>query len=164
MSTRTTNFGPRVSFTTTLADPGPVHVLVDSNSTLEAAGTNTFSGAITGGAATWSSVNTFTAGASIGGATLIQRISTITGDVNLGSCLATNSISSTIAFAGVAIGDTVFVNPSSEWSGAYLNIQLVAQVTATNVITLVASNVSTVNIDPADVVMRFTAIEYAEYL
>ena len=38
MSNRTTNFGPRVSFTTTAADAGPVHVYVPSTGTLEAAG------------------------------------------------------------------------------------------------------------------------------
>lgn len=37
MSYRTTNFGPRVSFTTTLADSGPVHVQVPSGATLEVA-------------------------------------------------------------------------------------------------------------------------------
>lgn len=35
MSQRTTYFGPRVSFRTTLADAGPVHVYGDSSSTLE---------------------------------------------------------------------------------------------------------------------------------
>ncbi len=46
-SNRTTNFGPRVSFTTTKADAGPVHVHVPSHGTLEAEGTVTVSGAAT---------------------------------------------------------------------------------------------------------------------
>ena len=48
MSIRTTNFGPRVSFTTTLADPGPVHVRADSNSTVEVLGSFTIPGLATG--------------------------------------------------------------------------------------------------------------------
>lgn len=35
MSTRTTYFGPRVSFRTSLSDAGPVHVRGDSSSTFE---------------------------------------------------------------------------------------------------------------------------------
>ena len=34
-SGRTTNFGPRVSFTTTRSDPGPVHVAFPSGGTVE---------------------------------------------------------------------------------------------------------------------------------
>lgn len=34
-SGKTTNFGPRVSFTTTKADPGPVHVAFPSNGTVD---------------------------------------------------------------------------------------------------------------------------------
>lgn len=37
-SNRTTNFGPRVSFTTTKSDSGPVHLVVPSDGTLEVAG------------------------------------------------------------------------------------------------------------------------------
>lgn len=61
MSVRTTNFGPRVSFTTTLADSGPVHVLADSNSTVEILGSLTipglgagFTAAVSGNTATLS--------------------------------------------------------------------------------------------------------------
>ena len=35
MSTKTTYFGPRVSFRTSASDAGPVHVRLDSASTLE---------------------------------------------------------------------------------------------------------------------------------
>ncbi len=47
MSVSTTNFGPVVSLTTTLADQRPQHLFLDSNTTFTAAGTNTFSGALT---------------------------------------------------------------------------------------------------------------------
>ena len=66
MSVRTTNFGPRVSFTTNLADPGPVLVEGDSNSSFSWGGPLTLDGAMAvGGAITstgvnaWSGVNTF---------------------------------------------------------------------------------------------------------
>lgn len=44
MSNKTTYFGPRVSYRTTLADPGPVHVHADSNSTVEILGSFTIPG------------------------------------------------------------------------------------------------------------------------
>ena len=47
MSLRTTNFGPRVSFTTTQADAGPVHVRADSDATVEILGSFTIPGLAT---------------------------------------------------------------------------------------------------------------------
>lgn len=68
MSYRTTNLGPRVSFTTTLADPGPVHVHLDSNATLEVLGSFTIPGLASGfGAAV--SGNTATLSFTTGGVT-----------------------------------------------------------------------------------------------
>ena len=44
MSNLTSNFGPRVSFTTTKSDAGPIHVFVPSTGTFTAAGDAAFSG------------------------------------------------------------------------------------------------------------------------
>lgn len=68
MSTQTTYFGPRVSFRTTLADPGPVHVHLDSNSTFEVLGSMTLPGLATGFTAAVSG-NTASLSFSTGGVT-----------------------------------------------------------------------------------------------
>lgn len=176
MSLRTTNLGPRVSLTTTLADAGPQHLFLDSNTTFTAAGTNTITGAVTlsgtaafSGAVTMTSTltaggtNTFSSGIGVGGGTNVATISTITGDVDLASVPGHDSISSTVAFVGVAVGDAIMVHPSSEWSGAYYDLNLSAHATAADVITLIASNSAVTAVNAADVVMRFTALTYAAF-
>lgn len=115
MSVVTTNFGPRVSFTTTLADPGPIHVMVPSTGTFTAAGTNVLSGAVTAGstlavtgAATLSSTLSV-AGAvthdstlrQVGAATLVST-ATIAGAVTMDSTLRTVGAATFVAGASVA--------------------------------------------------------------
>ena len=86
MSRVTTGLGPRVSLRTNLADQSPMHLFLDSNTTLTGAGTNVFSGA-----ATFSATAVFT------GAVDSQSTTTLSGQVDIDGGL--NS-SSTATFSG----------------------------------------------------------------
>ena len=121
MSVRTTNFGPRVSFTTNLADAGPVHVLVDSDSTLEAAGTNTFSGALTqSGAATFSGVNTFS------GAVDSQSTTTLSGVIDIDGAVNATSVATFSGGFAVGSGATVMAMTSLNLSTISVSMGAVA--------------------------------------
>ena len=109
MSVATTNF-TRISLRTTLADTGPMHLEVPSGATLEGAGTNTFSGAVTASSTFASSgVATFTSNLDASGATFLidQQTASHTsltladGEMSVGSVSVT---SATIYFrSGVTI-------------------------------------------------------------
>jgi hypothetical protein len=151
MSVRTTNFGPRVSFTTTLADAGPVHVLVPSTGTLEAAGTNTFSGTNTlSGTNTFSGAVTASGGLKIGaGGVNLSTLSSSVISVNLPSIAGSDS-GSTTATINTLTADSIVLalQPTSIWSGAYLDLTLGTQVSAASSLVVSAANSAVTAVDP----------------
>lgn len=134
-SNRTTNFGPRVSFTTTKADSGPVHVYGDSNSTFQ-----------------WDGPVQFGANGS-----QIAGIFTSTFSVDLQSVPANDSVSTTATLTELTADSIVLsVQPASIWSGAYLDLSLGYQVSAASTLVISAVNSTITAVDPD--AMNFTAV------
>lgn len=127
MSTRTTNLGPRVSFTTTLADAGPVHVYGDSNSTFQWDG-NFLLGA---------------SGSAINGI-FVSSISVDFDTVSGNDSQTTSATINTMPADAIVLA----VQPESAWSGAYYDIGLSAKPSAASTLLLSARNSAETDIDP----------------
>jgi hypothetical protein len=116
----------------------------------EAAGTNlTLSGALTAG-----------------GGTAVAAISTGTAEIDLGSLTSKGGGSLvTVGLAGAVPGDTIIINPDSEWSN-YNAVHFYAYSGDTtgevNVVANASSSITAVN--PAAVVFRLTRINFASFI
>lgn len=145
MSVRTTNFGPRVSLTTTLADAGPQHLFLDSSTTLTASGTNILSGTNT-----FSGAITASGGLTIGaGGVNISTLSSSVISVNLPS-IAANDSGSTSATINTLTADSIVLalQPTSIWSGSYLDLALTTVVSAASTLVIAAANSTATAVDP----------------
>lgn len=91
----------------------------------------------------------------------IKRVCTGTSAVSFGVVSALDLSSLTVAVAGVEQGDSVIMNPGSNWSGDanYINIQSLCE-EADGVVTVLASNTSNTDIAPPESTFRFTGISF----
>jgi hypothetical protein len=81
--------------------------------------------------------------------------------VDFASVPGNDSVTTTATLTGAAVGDAVIVTPSSQWSGAYLDLAVSGQVTAADTVTLTAANSAATAVNPAAVNFRLTAINFA---
>lgn len=173
MSRRTTDFGPRVSFATNLADPGPVHVFLDSNSTLEVDGQIKADGQMAFGSTsttTFAGHNVFskTVAVNSGSTTTLAGHVVATGTVNSSS---TNTFSGYNVFSGTVnavSGSTVTlagrVNSISTLDVSNLAARLMSKQTTASYTSLTLADgeftIGTVSVTSARLVFRSGVTTY----
>jgi hypothetical protein len=131
MSTRTTNLGPRVSFTTTLSDAGPVYVLVPSTGTFEVDGQCLVDGPLSSKGTVQLGTNGFS----------FAGLRSSTASVILGTVVE-DSIVTAVPITGIASGDPILaIQPDvSIWTGAYNDLALHASSNSGGFVNLTAIN------------------------
>lgn len=153
-SNRTSNHGPRVSHVTTKAfTAGPGHYLMPSWLTLEVDGPTLLDGRVAA-AGNVALTGTFALGAS-GTSYSALRSSTIS--VSPGAVAAHDSISTTATIQLMPADATVLAaQPASIWSGAYFDIQYMAQVSAASTLRLSFANSTLTSVTPDN--MNWTVV------
>ena len=150
MSQLTTNFGPRVSFTTSSSAVGvPVHVEIPSHGTFTAAGTNLITGAAT-----------FSGGAQIGSGATAMNITSLNKSVisvSMGAVTGHESATTSGTIVGITTDSVVIaMEPQSAWSGAYYDINYSSVISVADTVDIIMTNSAVTDITPAN--MNFTFI------